>query len=242
MSIFKKITILFSISLSLMIIIGYQMDSINTKRVEALITQKYLQDAKEIFVLLATSNPQNIQKQVEELDLKTVDIKLTKDAKTIVKQTHSFGEMKVLKTAAHSEYLLFINYMDESIVLIDDKLQKSFKEQWLLNILVVFDIVVLIAIFFIILKILSPLKELIKSMKSFAKGQYTQVEVKSYDEIGEAASTYNMMAQNIKNLLSSREEFLRDIGHELKTPISKGMFASEALADSDPKNIIKNLF
>jgi two-component system OmpR family sensor kinase len=107
----------------------------------------------------------------------------------------------------------------------------------------VFDIIVLFAIFLIILKILSPLKELISKMKNFAEGNYLgKIEVKSNDEIGKAAATYNTMAQNIQSLISSREEFLRDIGHELKTPISKGFFAAETLESSESKTIIQKSF
>jgi len=242
MSNFKKITILFLISLSLMIFIGYKMDSINTQRVEALITEKYLQDAKEIFVLLATSNPDQIESKVSALNLNRLDLSTYKNTKSILKQTHSFGELQVLKTR-DNKYLLFIRYMDDTIVLIDYKLQKSFQEQWLLNILVVFDIIVLIAIFLIILKILSPLKELISKMKNFAEGNYQgKIEVKSKDEIGNVAATYNTMAQNIQKLITSREEFLRDISHELKTPISKGFFAAETLDNSESKTIIQKSF
>ena len=242
MSIFKKITILFLISLSLMIFIGYKMDSINTQRVEALITEKYLQDAKEIFVLLATSNPDQIESKVSALNLNRLDLSTYKNTKSILKQTHSFGELQVLKTS-DNKYLLYIRYMDDTIVLIDYKLQKSFQEQWLLNILVVFDIIVLIAIFLIILKILSPLKELISKMKNFAEGNYQgKIEVKSNDEIGNVAATYNTMAQNIQKLITSREEFLRDISHELKTPISKGFFAAETLENSESKTIIQKSF
>lgn len=242
MSIFKKITILFLISLSLMIFIGYKMDSINTQRVEALITEKYLQDAKEIFVLLATSNPDQIESKVSALNLNRLDLSTYKNTKSILKQTHSFGELQVLKTS-DNKYLLYIRYMDDTIVLIDYKLQKSFQEQWLLNILVVFDIIVLIAIFLIILKILSPLKELISKMKNFAEGNYQgKIEVKSNDEIGNVAATYNTMAQNIQKLITSREEFLRDISHELKTPISKGFFAAETLDNSESKTIIQKSF
>ncbi|WP_373071473.1 ArsS family sensor histidine kinase [Sulfurimonas sp.] len=242
MSIFKKITILFLISLSLMIVIGYKMDSINTTRIEALITQKYLQDAKEIFVLLATSNPNQIENKLRTLNLTKVDTSYNKKTELILKQIHSFGKLQILKTT-DNKYILFIQYMDDTILLIDYKLQKSFQEQWLLNILVVFDIIVLIAIFLIILKILAPLKELISKMKNFANGNYFgQIEVKSNDEIGNAAATYNMMAQNIQNLITSREEFLRDISHELKTPISKGFFATETLEDSESKTIIQKSF
>ena len=160
MSIFKKITILFLISFSLMMVIGFQMDKINTQRVEALITQKYLQDAKEIFSLLATLNPDQIEQQVQALNLTRLDMTSDNSMKIILNQPHSFGELQILKTT-DSKYLLYIRYMDDSILLSDNQIQKSFQEQLLLNILVVFDIIVLITIFLIILKMLSPLKELI---------------------------------------------------------------------------------
>ena len=242
MSIFKKITILFLISFSLMVVIGYQMDKINTGKVEALITQKYLQDAKEIFLLLATSNPNQIEKKVQTLNLTRLDMLTNNSMKIILKQPHSFGELQILKTT-DSKYLLFIRYMDDSILLSDNQLQKSFQEQWLLNILVVLDILVLTAIFLIILKILSPLKELILKMQNFTQGKYpSRVEVKSNDEIGNVAATYNIMAQSIESLITSREEFLRDISHELKTPISKGLFAVETLDASESKAIIQKSF
>jgi two-component system, OmpR family, sensor kinase len=242
MSIFKKITILFLISLSLMIVIGYQMDKINTSRIEALITQKYLQDAKEIFLLLATSNPDKIEKKLQTLNLSKLQMSVENSMKIILKQPHSFGELQILKTI-DSKYLLFIRYIDNTILLSDNQLQKSFQEQWLLNILVLLDIIVLITIFLIILKILSPLKDLILKMQNFTQGKHpSRVEVKSNDEIGNVATTYNTMAQNIESLITSREEFLRDISHELKTPISKGLFAVETLGDSESKAIIHKSF
>jgi two-component system, OmpR family, sensor kinase len=242
MSIFRKITILFLISFSLMIVIGYQMDKINTQRVEALITQKYLQDAKEIFLLLATSNSKQTEKKLQTLNLTRLDKQTDRSMQIILKQAHSFGELQILKTTK-SKYILFIRYMDDSILLIDNQLQKSFQEEWLLNILVVFDILVLIIIFLIILKILSPLKELISKMQNFTQGQYlSPIEVKSNDEIGNVATTYNTMAKNIQTLITSREEFLRDISHELKTPISKGLFAVETLESSASKAIIQKSF
>ena len=242
MSIFKKITILFLISFSLMVVIGYMMDRINTQRVEALITQKYLQDAKKIFLLLASADSDQLDKQIQALNLSRLDMLTSGSMEIILKKFHSFGELRVIKSK-DSKYLLYIDYMDDKILLIDNKLQKSFQEQWLLNILVFFDIIVLIAIFLIILKILSPLKELIYKMQNFAKGEYSsRVSVQTNDEIGNVASTYNTMAQSIVNLITSREEFLRDISHELKTPISKGLFAVETLESSESKQIIEKSF
>ncbi|MGB6019256.1 MAG: ArsS family sensor histidine kinase [Sulfurimonadaceae bacterium] len=242
MSIFKKITLLFLISLSLMVVIGYQIDKINTQRVEALITQKYLQDAKKVFLWLATATPDELEKRLPALNLSRLNIPIDQSMQIILAQPHSFGELNILKTAG-TEYLLYIRYMDDTLMLSDKQLQKSLQEQWLLNILVLLDIVVLIIIFFIILKILSPLKQIISKMQDFAKGKYqSRAEVESRDEIGEVAQTYNMMAQNLEDLITSRQELLRDVGHELRTPIAKGLFAVETLEPSPSKAIIHKAF
>jgi two-component system OmpR family sensor kinase len=162
--------------------------------------------------------------------------------KTVLVQPHSFGELAILKSA-DSKYLLYIRYMDDVLLLSDRQLQKSLQQQWLLNLLVLLDIAVLVIIFFIILKMISPLREIITKMQAFAKGDYnSRAEVASKDEIGEVAQTYNMMAQNLEDLITSREELLRDVGHELRTPIAKGLFAVETLEASPSKTIIHRSF
>lgn len=242
MSVFKKISLLFLISLSLMVVIGYQTDKINTQRVEALITQKYLQDAQKIFAWLATATPDELQKRLPSLNLSPMETPADPSMKIILSQPHSFGELSILKTA-DAEYLLYIRYMDDTLLLSDKQLQKSLFNQWLLTILVLLDILVLLIIFFIILKILSPLKQLIYKMQNFARGEYqSRAEVKSRDEIGEVAKTYNMMAQNLEDLITARQELLRDVGHELRTPIAKGLFAVETLDPSPSKVIIHKAF
>jgi two-component system OmpR family sensor kinase len=48
MSIFKKLSILFTLSLVVMIIIGVWIDEINSKRIDDLIKEKYLKVSNEI--------------------------------------------------------------------------------------------------------------------------------------------------------------------------------------------------
>jgi two-component system OmpR family sensor kinase len=242
MSIFKKISLLFLISLSLMLIIGHQVDKINTQRVEALVTQQYLQDARKVFPWLATSSPDELQRRLPALNLSRLETPVDPSMKIILAEPHSFGELSILKSA-DGEYLLYLRYMDDTLLLSDRQLQNSLQEQWLLNILVLLDIAVLVIIFFIILKMLSPLREIISKMQAFAKGKYqSRAEVESRDEIGEVAQTYNIMAQNLEDLITSRQALLRDVGHELRTPIAKGLFAVDALEASPSREIIHKAF
>jgi two-component system OmpR family sensor kinase len=80
-------------------------------------------------------------------------------------------------------------------------------------------------------------------MRRFAQGEYSiRSEIKSHDEIGEVARSYNEMAQTIDNLILSRQELLRDVGHELRTPIARGMFALEQIEDSSARESLKHSF
>jgi len=240
MSIFTKITVLFLISLALMVGIGYKIDTINTQKYESVVLQKYLLDGRKIFSWMATSTADELDNRFRSLNLvkiSPVDSKLV-----MLRQLHTFGLLEILK-ADEGDYILHIRYFDDDIYLRDTTLQRAQKEGWILNALVIADIVVLAIIFFIILRMLSPLHSITASMRRFAQGEYrSRSPIHSRDEIGEVARSYNEMAQTIENLIRSRQELLRDVGHELRTPIARGMFALEQLEDSNIRDSLKHSF
>ncbi|MFA6189090.1 MAG: ArsS family sensor histidine kinase [Sulfuricurvum sp.] len=240
MSIFTKITSLFLISLTLMIGIGYQIDKINTQKYESLLLQKYLLDGRKIFTWIAVSSADELEGKLKSLNL--VKIAPETPKRFIIQQTHTFGLFEVFE-AHGGDYVMHVRYIDEELYLRDTTLGEAQKEGWILGYLVVADIVVLAVIFFIILRMLSPLHAIALSMRQFATGNYrSRSDVHSRDEIGDVAKTYNEMAQTIENLILSREELLRDVGHELRTPISRGLFALEQIEPSKAKETIKRSF
>lgn len=90
---------------------------------------------------------------------------------------------------------------------------------------------------------LSPLQAITASMRRFAQGEYrSRSTIESHDEIGEVARSYNEMAQRIENLILSRQELLRDVGHELRTPIARGLFALEQVEDSKIRDTLSHSF
>lgn len=237
MSIFTKITSLFLISLTLMVGIGYQIDKINTQKYEALILQKYLLDGRKIFTWMAVSSPEELESKLKTLNLVTMAPQLPK--RFIIRQPHTFGLFEIFE-APSGDYVMHVRYIDEELYLRDTTLAEAQKEGWILGYLVLADIGVLSIIFFIILRMLSPLRAIASSMRKFTTGNYSsRSDVRSRDEIGEVAHTYNEMAQTIENLIRSREELLRDVGHELRTPISRGLFALENIESSKSKEVIK---
>ncbi|OCL88375.1 Signal transduction histidine-protein kinase BaeS [Aliarcobacter thereius] len=113
----------------------------------------------------------------------------------------------------------------------------------ILNSLVFLDVFALFLIFLYILKLLFPLKKITKEIKKFANGDLsTRIDINSKDEIGILAKTFNKMASSLENSIKTREELLRDIGHELRTPIAKGKFAIEKIDDLSKKELLKNIF
>lgn len=240
MSIFTKITALFLISLMLMIGIGYKIDTINTEKYESIVLQKYLLDGRKIFRWMATSSADELEDKFQSLNL--VKIPPVVSYQVMMRQSHTFGLFEILK-ADGGRYVLHIRYIDEDIYLLDTTLKEALREGWILNLLVLADIVVLAVIFIIILRMLSPLNAITGSMRRFARGEYhSRSTITSHDEIGEVARSYNEMAQTIENLIRSREEFLRDVGHELRTPIARGLFALEQIEDSKARDTLKHSF
>lgn len=240
MSIFKKISILFILSLVLMSVIGFWTDNINSKRMNKLIQEKYLTIIEDIF--------RNIEnKSYIETIFKKNNLILLKESQTsnneiIYTQNYTFGKTEILKEMFDDEFIIKINYLDEEYILRTPD-EKNLNEKNILNFLVFLDIFVLFLIFLYILNLLTPLKKITKEITNFANGELSsRININSKDEIGILADSFNKMATSLENSIKTREELLRDIGHELRTPIAKGKFAIEKIDDFSQKELLKKIF
>ncbi|MCT7577047.1 ArsS family sensor histidine kinase [Aliarcobacter butzleri] len=240
MSIFKKISFLFVISLILMTIIGLWVDNINSKRMDNLIKDKYLKVIEEVFRNIENKNHINYLFHKNNLKIMK-DFKIS-DAKIIYEQNYTFGNITILKNSFEDEFIIKINYLDEEYILKTPD-EQNLNDKIILNLLVFLDIFALFLIFLYLLKLLSPLKIITKEIKNFANGDLsTRININSKDEIGTLAKTFNSMASSLENSIKTREELLRDIGHELRTPIAKGKFAIEKIDDFSQKELLKKIF
>ncbi len=241
MSIFKKISILFIISLTLMSIIGFWIDSINSKRVDSLVKEKYIKISNELFENIENKNQLDKLIKIYDLEYKK-SIKNEKDYEVLYDNRLTFGNIIILKKSFDDEFIIKIKYLDEEYIL-ESPDEKNIVDKLILNILVFTDIFVLILIFLYLIKLLSPLKVITKQLTNFANGDLSsRLDISSKDEIGVLATTFNKMATSLENSIKTREELLRDIGHELRTPIAKGKFAIEKIDDFSQKELLKKIF
>jgi len=96
-------------------------------------------------------------------------------------------------------------------------------------------VMLLILLFFLyrfIKKSMHPLQLLHKNIDKFSKGERVEkVELESSDEVAQVANAFCEAASTIDTLQKSRILFLRNIMHELKTPITKGKLITHLLSD-----------
>ncbi len=241
MSIFTKVFMLFCISIVLMLYLSMKTNSITDEKIELIHKEKYIQASKELFNYLVNGDIATLNKRVQELnyEIKIIDTK-NEALPSIYKQTISFGEIKILKQEDNS-YVLFMQYLDDQFYFYDRSQKKEIEQKKHLNYLILADIFMLIIMFLVIINILRPLQTISKGIKKFGSGDYSSRLVKSntHDEIGELVDRFNTMAQNLETLIVSRTQFLSDISHELRTPISKAKISLEMIEDSKYKTILK---
>jgi len=109
-------------------------------------------------------------------------------------------------------------------------------------------IAVLISILFIFLYVaiiqkLTPLKKLNKQIEEFANGNMNiKITQKSNDEIGKIAQSFDNAIHHIRTLLDSKNLFMRNMMHELKTPITRGRIAIEMVEDGMSKQTLIRAF
>lgn len=90
-----------------------------------------------------------------------------------------------------------------------------------------------------------PLKILMKFVQKITNGQLDQkVDIKGKDELAELGSAFNHMAEQLQRVEHSRQEFVSNVSHELKTPLSSIKVLTESLLfqENVPVEMYKEFF
>ncbi|MGD0204872.1 MAG: ATP-binding protein [Dehalococcoidia bacterium] len=81
-------------------------------------------------------------------------------------------------------------------------------------------------------RILRPVESLARAARGLSRGDFSQrVDVRSKDEFGELANTFNSMAQDLERTEQLRRNLVADVAHELRTPLSNIQGHLEAIRD-----------
>lgn len=79
--------------------------------------------------------------------------------------------------------------------------------------------------------IASPLQEMEKAARTLSAGEFQQIPIKGPDEVRALAASYNEMVDKVKSSQQSQRDFVANVSHELKTPLTSIQGFSSAILD-----------
>lgn len=114
---------------------------------------------------------------------------------------------------------------------------------WLLGILFFLSILGIWGFYRAIMRSLLPLRLLERQILKFASGEIPEKSLwRGMDEVSRVGRAFHESALQVRALLDSREIFLRNAAHELKTPIAKGMVVAHMIENPRHKEWLLDIF
>jgi signal transduction histidine kinase len=93
-------------------------------------------------------------------------------------------------------------------------------------------VIAIIITYFISRRITAPMRALTATAQKLGQGDFSQrVNIKSRDEVGELATTFNSMASDLERIEKLRRNMVADVAHEIRTPLSNVSGYLEAIRD-----------
>lgn len=89
-----------------------------------------------------------------------------------------------------------------------------------------------ILIYYSTKRIIMPLRDMNDAAKVIADGNFhNRIQVQSGDEVGQLAQSLNYMAENLEKTENSRQKFIANISHDLRSPLTSIQGFISAIAD-----------
>lgn len=154
---------------------------------------------------------------------------------------NKIDDLTISMLEAHHHIYFYIQSPTNSILIRDEELQPYKYGSILYTYTTI--IATIVFSFFLILQKLRPLIILRKKIILYGNGNMNiSFKTKSVDEIGSIANELESTRQKINTILESRTLFLRNLMHELKTPIAKGTIATQMLSSQKQRDRFSSIF
>jgi len=150
-------------------------------------------------------------------------------------------DMRASMLQLGQEIYFLIESQQEGVLLRDNNLVPY--REW--NLLYGFIVIVsmLVVTYVMILQRIRPLRLLRRRIAAFGAGNLEiSFAMRGEDEIALVANELEVARKKIRSLMESRTLFLRNIMHELKTPIAKGRIASQMLEPPKQRTRFNTIF
>ena len=127
-------------------------------------------------------------------------------------------------------------------ILLQDKKHISYNKR-LFFLIFALTIVTLLMLYIVVIKKLLPLKRLHTQVKKLADENFDiTLDIEGNDEIAVLAREFKKSTKKLKELKLSRDIFIRNIMHELKTPITKGKLLLSLPPNDTNRELMEKVF
>lgn len=166
-------------------------------------------------------------------------LEIIKNAQELTITQNYLGTYRVYKY--NEDYFIYVQQFGYNIMLKDVRNHSYSMAVIILGFIV--SLVTFLFLYEILKRKLKPLKILNQQIIEFSNGN-KDIKIKciSNDEIGKIAKSFDEAIKTINNQSKSKDLFMRNMMHELKTPITKAMFIAETLEDDKTRENLQKAF
>ena len=245
-SIFITITFIFGLALVSIFLAFLWLMGFDKQNYTRELNNKYSNVARtNLLYMGGIINKAQYDRQLSNIDMPEITAKnekeeILKNAAVLEEISSDLGSSAILLYDKH--HYLKIEHLDELKLLMDKEFQ-PYRYEVIKAVFLVVAVILLAAYIFVIYKI-KPLRKLKRQIVKFANGELDGVQNvgNGKDEISEVAEAFYEAVCQIKALNDSRHLFLRNIMHELKTPITKGLIAAQMIEKSKNQERLISVF
>lgn len=193
-----------------------------------------------------------LQKNLEEMNFKLVvekneieDILNNSKVKILIQKEHPLKNDDIFRILNLDENNYLYLSKRGNLLLIKDE-NPSNESNSYIYIILVFSLlfITIVLVYIVTLKKLMPLKILKDKVKTLGDENFDFecCDLKGKDEVSLLANEFKKSALKLKSLKEARNIFIRNIMHELKTPITKGKFLTQLELNTENNEKLKSVF
>ena len=245
-SVFYTITFIFALALTSIFLAFLWLMDYDKQNYARELNAKYSTIARnQLFLMSGIINEKEYERQTGDFKMPEITNERQKEeilanATVLEEISADIGSSAIMIYQNH--HYLKVRHVDKVLLLKDNDYQPYRYD--IIKIIFSLVAIILLAAYVFVIRKLKPLRKLKRQIAKFAAGEIDEVQNVSSgnDEISEVAEAFYDAVCQIKNLNASRKMFLRNIMHELKTPITKGRLAAEMIEKSKNQERLVSVF
>ena len=169
----------------------------------------------------AVSNENLEYLNYSKLDISELDLEKLKSGEILSEKNFSYNDKKL---NVYYKPIFYNGKFNGLLILTENSNINIFY-----NIYIIIFLVILVSIILAIVSayyfskkiLLKPLSEINISARKLVKGDFKKrIHIESDDEIGELANSFNAMAESLEKVDAVRKEFIANVSHEIRSPIT----------------------